>query len=110
MITNFKIFENNKINGQFWKIKNDEFIEVKLYKIGLDFITLDRFAEVFRTAYYENKYYFIGKYLSDRYTYDARQNEIFYRKKYFKYLGEPQIDENDIKDYEMKRNTIKYNL
>jgi len=113
MITNFKIFENDS-DKKYWKIKisrveNDsEFIDLQLYKIGMP----DKNIKEYEFLHYHNEDAFIGYAANNpkyKYSYTAA-NDDFFDRNGFEYMGNVEITEEDVAEYEMRKNAKKYNI
>ena len=109
MITNFKIFES-ETNKKYWRIKisdkiSNKMIDVQLYKIGMPIQTIEKFDFL----HFHTKDILIGFGYKNKYGFNDIDDN-FYKDEGFKYMGEVEITEDDIKNYEIAKNQEKYNL
>jgi len=112
MITNFKIFESNS-DKKYWRIKisknedDSEFIDVQLYKIGMSEKEIKEFAYLHN--HFKDVFVGYNSYSTYYYSYTGANDDFFDRNGY-EYMGRVEITDEDIADYEMRKNTKKYNL
>ena len=123
MITNFKIFEDIANKKGYYLVKDDKFFNVRLYKIGMPIEVIKDFNKKFEFKNRENidvdcLSYYIGcnvdynnnvvwNYSSTPYLSGRTSQYEFIG---YEYMGEVEINEDDILEYEMLINTKKYNL
>jgi hypothetical protein len=113
MITNFKIFENDYKfkNGNykskiFWCVANDEYFEIRLFKIGLTIDEIKRKVFIIqRDQKIYNKFFYFG--------YTKTEPHWLYATEFSKgsfddynFVGNVEINEDDILKYKLN----KYNI
>lgn len=112
MITLFEKFNNDK---KYWIIKNDEYADVRLFKIGM---SLDIISKVKVITNKKVEKFFIGynpyngPQEKNKWSYASYQysdNHPLYENDY-EYMGYVEINKNDIDEYESKITSKKYNL
>lgn len=104
MITNFKIFESIP-DKKYWSLKNDEFFKVRLYKIGMSIEKMKIYSFLDQKNLYNIDFYF-GFHKKWEY---SRERWVFHSEDYI-FMGEVEIDEEDIKNYQIIKDAEKYNL
>lgn len=124
MITNFKIFENK--TDKFWIIRNDEFLNVRLYKIGMSISEIIRINPKDETSarhiitYFNNpnrknkKYAFykndnLTENNWDFYSYNS-PSDIFKIVEFNDDIIDVKITKEDILNYKIAETAEKYNL
>jgi len=129
MITEFNIFENNKLNylnSKFWKILiNDDLLPIRLFKIGMNDKLINDwvFKVIDDNLRKNNDYIYIGRYEPTKETYYSKffdsnydwsyceqyKRELFDNNDY-EYMGELEITKDDIDEYKIKNDSKKYNI
>jgi len=111
MIINFKIFESDN-NKKFWILPNDKLFNVRLYKIGM---SIDE-IKTFMTDWIKNKKNIYIGFDGKTWSYTGCEdipkisNSNVYNKENYEYMGNIDVTNKDIENYEIIINSKKYNL
>jgi len=111
MITKFK--DLRKSDKCYWLLKNDEFFNARLYKIGMpiDYIKDYQFRDKTKSYYIgcvrDYDYHIIWNFSSTPYS-EGVVNQYEFMN--YEYMGEVELIQDDIDKYEMFTNIKKYNI
>ena len=114
-----KIFENSKEEGKFWKINTDEpYFEISLNKLKFDDFLKQQIYDM-NNGYIKNSGW-IFIYVIDTKTSWMGISTTWSKPSEFrkniaikngnKYMGEVEVTDDDIKKWELIKNTEKFNL
>lgn len=120
MITSFKIFENDEEKyrwlesvNKYWKVYlNDNLVELRLYKTGMDKVDLEHWLEISQDFFKRKGYKYIYIGLDDNYdwSYAPEEKVHHYTNKGFGYMGEVELTDEEIEEYKLKNNIKNYNI
>jgi len=108
-----KTYESVYDEGKYWKIRLDTpYYEISLDKIGMSYKEQTGYLDINYIKTYSDltDVMYIGtgtvKHGTDYYWASTRRLDF----NQFEYMGEPEITENDIKEWNFKNDIKKYNL
>jgi hypothetical protein len=111
-----KTYENQK-NGKFWKIPIDEYLFMKLDKIGVSVNIQEELYDHFLDRFkYKNAalayFVFVSINVNDLadWIFDDNHGDIIFKKEGYERQPDIELTQKDIEIYKLKKDAERYNL